>query len=93
MTGNLQIKHGKYYAVLNLKIDGKRKQKWVNMNLSEKCSKKERDKKFRDILNQYETNPQLNNSTVLFSEYVKIWLKEAKIKTDIVTYQHYENEA
>lgn len=40
MTGNLQIKNGKYYAVLNLKVDGKRKQKWVNMNLSEKCSKK-----------------------------------------------------
>lgn len=93
MTGNLQIKNGKYYAVLNLKVDGKRKQKWVNMNLSEKCSKKERDKKFRDILNQYETNPQLNNSTVLFSEYVTMWLKEAKIKVDTVTYQHYENDA
>ncbi len=93
MTGNLQIKNGKYYAVLNLKVDGKRKQKWVNMNLSEKCSKKERDKKFRDILNQYEINPQLNNSTVLFSEYVTMWLKEAKIKVDTVTYQHYENDA
>lgn len=93
MTGNLQIKNGKYYAVLNLKVDGKRKQKWVNMNLSEKCSKKERDKKFRDILNQYEANPELNNSTVLFSEYVTMWLKEAKIKVDTVTYQHYENDA
>ncbi len=93
MTGNLQIKNGKYYAVLNLKVDGKRKQKWVSMNLSEKCSKKERDKKFRDILNQYETNPQLNSSTVLFSEYVTMWLKEAKIKVDTVTYQHYENDA
>lgn len=93
MTGSLQIKNGKYYAVLNLKVDGKRKQKWVNMNLSEKCSKKERDKKFRDILHQYETNPQLNNSTVLFPEYVTMWLKEAKIKVDTVTYQHYANDA
>lgn len=40
MTGNLQIKNGKYYAVLNLKVDGKRKQKWVSTGLSEKCSKK-----------------------------------------------------
>ncbi len=75
MTGNLQIKNGKYYAVLNLKVDGKRKQKWVSTGLSEKCSKKERDKKFREILNRYEANPQLNNSNVLFSDYVITWLK------------------
>lgn len=93
MTGNLQIKNGKYYAVLNLKVDGKRKQKWVSTGLSEKCSKKERDKKFREILNRYEANPQLNNSNVLFSDYVITWLKEAKIKVDTVTYQHYENDA
>lgn len=93
MTGSLQIKNGKYYAVLNLKIDGKRKQKWINMNLSEKCSKKERDKKFRDILNKYETNPQLVKSTIMFFDYVKMWLQEAKIKVDKVTYQHYENDS
>lgn len=93
MTGNLQIKNGKCYAVINLKVQGKRKQKWVNMNLSEKSSKRERDKRLREILSEYETNPQTVYSTVLFSDYVTVWLKEAKIKVDKVTYQHYENEA
>ena len=92
MTGNLQIKNGKYYAVINLYVDGKRKQKWVSLKLPKKCTKKERDKKFREILSQYEENPQLNTSIVLFAEYVNAWLKEAKIKVDTVTYQHYENE-
>ncbi len=31
ITGSLQTKNGKYYAVLNLKDEqGKRKQKWIN---------------------------------------------------------------
>lgn len=93
MTGSLQIKNGKYYAVLNLHIDGKRKQKWVNTNLPENCGKKEREKAFRDILSQYESTPQLYTSKLLFADYVKLWLNEAKIKVDKVTYQHYENDA
>jgi integrase len=92
MTGSLQIKNGKYYAVLNLKIDGKRKQKWIDTGLNSKCPKKEREKKLRDIISQYESNPQQITSTVLFADYVKYWLKEAKIKVDKVTYQHYEAE-
>lgn len=91
MTGNLQIKGNKYYVVLNTKINGKRKQKWVNTGLSAKCSKKEREKALRDILNQYESNPQLISSTVMFADYLNIWLSEARIKVDKVTYQHYED--
>ena len=30
MTGSLTIKNGKYYAVLNIYEDGKRKKKWIN---------------------------------------------------------------
>ena len=54
MTGSLQLKNGKYYAVLNLKIDGKRKQKWIDTTLTSKSGKKERDKKLREILAEYE---------------------------------------
>ena len=93
MTGSLQLKNGKYYAVLNLIIDGKRKQKWVNTNLPESCGKKEREKVLRDIISQYENNPQITYSKITFAEYVKVWLKESKIKVDKVTYQHYEADA
>jgi hypothetical protein len=41
MTGSLQIKNNKYYAVLNvIGDDGKRKQKWITTNLEVKGNKK-----------------------------------------------------
>lgn len=92
MTGSLQIKNNKYYAVLNLKIDGKRKQKWIDTELTVKSTKKERDKKLREIITYYENNTKLLTSTDLFTDYLTLWLKETKIKVDYVTYQHYESE-
>lgn len=93
MSGSVQIKNGKYYVVINIYVDGKRIQKWVSTNLPVGCAKKVLNKAYRDILHQYENYYEFNNSTVLFYEYVPIWLKEAKIKVDPVTYQHYENDA
>lgn len=93
MTGSLQLKNGKYYAVLNLKIDGKRKQKWIDTTLTSKSGKKERDKKLREILAEYEGLADIPTCNTYFSEYIKVWLAEAKIKVDKVTYQHYENDA
>ena len=41
MTGSLQIKHEKYYAVLKFKDkNGKRVQRWINLNLSVKGNKR-----------------------------------------------------
>ncbi len=41
VTGNLQIKDGKYYAVVNLRDEtSKRKQKWVSTGLSVRGNKK-----------------------------------------------------
>lgn len=89
MTGSLQIKGNTYYAVLNMTIDGKRKQKWVNTGLSAKCSKKEREKKLREILTQYEERKVSINCDILFADYIKEWLKVAQMKVDEVTYEHY----
>ena len=42
VTGNLQKKHGKYYAVLNLKDEnGERFQKWINTEIPANGRKKE----------------------------------------------------
>ena len=35
MTGSLATKNGKYYVVLNLYVNGKRKKKWIGTNLPE----------------------------------------------------------
>ena len=34
MTGSLQKKHGAIYVVLNIVIDGERKQKWIRTELN-----------------------------------------------------------
>ena len=94
MTGSLQIKNGKYYAVINLTdTNGKRKQKWISTNLTSKSGKKEREKALRDVLSQFDYRSKLYTTDMLFSDYVELWLKEIKIKVDDVTYQHYEAEA
>ena len=49
ITGNLQEKSGKWYAVLNLKDEkGKRKQKWINTGLPIRGNKKKAEKFLRE---------------------------------------------
>lgn len=92
MTGSLQLKNNKYYVVLNLKVNGKRKQKWIATSLTTKSGKKEREKVLRDVISQYENNYKPLVSEITFADYLLTWLKESKIKVDFVTYQHYETE-
>ena len=40
MTGSLATKNGKYYVVLNLYVNGKRKKKWIGTNLPEKGNRR-----------------------------------------------------
>lgn len=90
MTGSLQTKHGSIFVVLNTNIDGQRKQKWIKTDLTAKSGKRECEKVLRETLSQYEHNELLITSNILFSEYILVWLNEAKIKVDEVTYLHYQ---
>ena len=55
MTGSLQEKRGKFYAVLNFRDeDGKRKQKWFPLDLPIKGNKRKAEAMLRDLLNQYQ---------------------------------------
>ena len=55
ITGCLQQKNGLYYAVLYLKVDGKRKPKWISTKLPiEGTSNRKAQKAFEEIRMQYE---------------------------------------
>ena len=54
MTGNIQVKDGKYYLILNLHENGKRKQKWISTNLDVKGNKRNAEKLLRETLAKYE---------------------------------------
>ncbi len=55
ITGCLQQKNGYYYAVLYLKVDGKRKTKWISTKLTiQGTSNRKAQKAFEEIRLQYE---------------------------------------
>ena len=91
ITGSLQLKNGKYYAVINLKdCNGKRKLKWIATGLDEKNNKRKAEKFLSDKIKEYEAKEGLFDSEILFSEYLKQWLTEHKISIDIITFRCYE---
>ena len=53
ITGSVQTKHGKYYAVLNLREDGRRRQKWISTGLAVKGNKKAAAAFLDDLLAVY----------------------------------------
>lgn len=59
ITGCLQQKNGLYYAVLYLKVDGKRKPKWISTKLPiEGTSNRKAQKAFEEIRMQYEKDEE-----------------------------------
>lgn len=90
MTGSLTVKNGKYYAVLNVYENGKRKKKWLSTNLPEKGNKRKAEQFLREKLAEYERMEGVVHSDVRFSDYIRIWLEHIARKVDDVTMQGYQ---
>ena len=110
LTGNLQIKNGKYYAVLNLKVNGKRKPKWIPLGLPERGNKREAESMLSHLIVEYESSgegkfyptfsengelvteaPKVDESEVLFADYVQSWLKMIRPTVSAATYNSYRS--
>ena len=92
ITGSLQTKNGKYYAVINLTdINGKRKQKWIATGLELKGNKRNSEQFLRDKIKEYELKGNIIPTDILFSDYILLWLKEVQIKIDKNTYLSYSD--
>ncbi len=89
MTGSLQIKNDRYYAVLNVYVNGKRKPKWIDSKLHVKGNKTRAEKFLREQIRLYEQKENLVYSDMLFSEYIRQWLRNMENKIDIITFQSY----
>ena len=90
MTGSLTIKNGKYYAVLNVYENGKRKKKWISTDLPEKGNKRRAEQCRREKLAEHERMEGIVRSNIRFSDYVRIWLEQIARKVDAVTMQGYQ---
>ncbi len=93
MTGSLTVKNGKYYAVLNVYENGKRKKKWISTDLPEKGNKRKAEQFLREKLAEYERMEGIVHSDILFSDYVRLWLEQIARTVDAVTLQGYQTNA
>jgi len=91
LTGSLQIKNGKYYAVINYHNEhGKRKQKWVNTNLEVRGNKRKAEEFLNKLLIQ-DFSSYKQKSEILFCDYMKYWVESQKGKVEESTQQGYLN--
>ena len=95
VTGSLQIKKEKYYAVLNLSDEnGARRQKWVPTGYSVTGhNKRAAQKALANLIEQYEQLPKAvrTQGKVLFLDYVRSWGEAAAYTYDQITYEGYIN--
>ena len=55
VTGNLQVKNGKYYVLVNLyDRSGKRSIKWVSLGIDSKVGKKATKVRVAEVLEEYD---------------------------------------
>lgn len=90
MAGCLQIKNDRYYVVLNLYENGKRKRPWVATGLPVKGNKRRAEQMLRETLRTYEDRPAEPARDLLFADYIRRWLQIIRRKVDEVTFQGYE---
>ena len=93
MTGSLTVKNGKYYVVLNVYENGKRKKKWISTNLPEKGNKRKAEAFLREKIAEYERMEGIVQTDILFADYIRHWLTHIARKVDEVTMQGYKTLA
>lgn len=92
MTGSLQIKNDKYYAVLNFRdSSGKRVQKWFPLNLSVKGNKRRAEAALNDLLVTYQGYESIEPMNRLLSEHVWQWMEANRPNIARTTYDQYFN--
>ena len=88
MTGSLQTKKGKYYAVYR---DDRGKQKWVPLNLPVAGNNKRKaQQRLREVLVEAEKNQSVITSNVLFIDWMLAWLDQKQASISKGTYEGYK---
>ncbi len=89
MTGSLQEKNNKYFIVLNCKVNGKRKQKWIATGLDIKGNKRKATEMLNESLQQYSEEDLLGTKDMLLSDYLLTWLETVRNSIKENTYHEY----
>lgn len=90
VSGSLQEKRGKYYAVLNLTTkDGVRKQKWICTDLPVRGNKKRAEEFLRKQLSEYNGRGYYY-SDMTVDEYFETWLEDIEGEVKPNTFLNYK---
>ncbi len=90
MTGSLQIRNDKYYAVLNFKDgNGKRKQKWVCSDIPAKGNRKKAQEFLRITIEEYD-KADLEYADMPVWKYFTFWLETQENVVAKCTYRTYK---
>ncbi len=88
MTGSLQIKKGRYYAVYR---DSKGKQKWVFLGLSAAGNNKRKaNALLKQALEKAEKEQLTNSVDILFTDWLLSWLDQKEASITKGTYESYK---
>ncbi len=106
ITGHLQDKNGKWYAVVNLyDTSGRRREKWVNLDLeARRGSKTEANHRMNEILAKYNSGElylmdslskaeqeRLRIASMPIETFVTEWLEQHRPNVAVSTYQAYRD--
>lgn len=92
MTGSLQIKGNKYYAVLNFRDStGKRVMKWFPLNLVVKGNKRKAEMMLNELIATYQGYEAIEPMNLLFSRHIAQWLDANRPNIAQTTYDQYMN--
>lgn len=90
MTGSLQQKNGRYYAVINLgRIDGKRRQRWISLNMDVKNNKRKAEAALAEILSELRKTTKDPSTDSMFGKYLIKWVERNKSTLQKTTYDGY----
>ena len=94
VSGHLQIKNGKYYAVLcYTDAYGKRKAKWKTLGLSEKGNKRKAEEMLMKLRSEFDPPTRINDMSgdMPFTDYLLQWVEIARGRVAVATYAGYKN--
>jgi len=94
VTGSLQKKRNTWFAVLSLPDKtGKKKPKWIKLQLPPNAKKSEAKAEFQKVLESYRCGSVIYSHNISFSEWVNMWLEHKAATVQQTTIESYRTYA
>lgn len=90
IKANLIERKGWYHVVINYYEKGKRKQKSIALGMKVKGNKRKAEARCKELLAEWEQRLALNNSEILFVDFMKEWLEHHKNNIAVSSYSEYK---